>query len=179
MHEWRKRSPVNILDLQKEFINFEYNTDYGRCIIKDIKILDKEFKSEEEAYNFCLAKSYGSDEPIVVRVVTGKQTKAFLNAQDSWKEKHKEFLNFKKEFSAAYGRKSKRTTCPTCGSSITTVYLKNRKSCPVCKSLEIISNANWKKFATKEKQYKEACARYAKQCDKCGVYWVGGFEWHY
>lgn len=178
MHEWKKRSAVNILDLKREFIDFEYDTDWGRCVVKDIEILDKEFKSEEEAYNFCLSRSYGSDEPVAVKVVTGKQTKTFLNVQNSWREKSKEYFAFKKEFSAAYGRKAKRTTCPTCGSSITTTYLQHKMACPVCKSSKIISDANWKKFATKEKQYKEACTRYAKQCAKCGVYWVCGFEWH-
>lgn len=179
MHEWHTNSSTNPLNLINEFVGYKFDTDYsGRESISKVKITSKVVSSEEEAINFVTKSSYGGNTAYMVAYTTKKLSKSYQNAFATFLVKYEEYLNFKKNLTIAYGRKSSKATCPTCGSSINLKYGKSFKACPVCGSRKIISDSNWKMLDTKAKMYEKAAESLSKAAANNEVKFVCGFEWH-
>ena len=178
MHEWHTKSGRNPLDLIGEFENFEYDTDFGRDNVKDVYITGNVLANKEEAINFVTNKSYGGSTAYMASYSPNKITKACKNAFNSFLEKHKEYVSFRDNLTIAYGRKSSKATCPTCGSSINLKYGNKFRSCPVCGSKKIISDSNWKTLETKHKMCVKAAESLSKEAEKNDLTFVCGIEWH-
>lgn len=181
MHNWKNRTSYSISDLEKIFTDMTYETDHtdeGYDTCRGLRLLDREFKSEDEACQYLTSASYGDNRAACARVVTGKKTKTWENAWARYKTRRADYLKFDKDLSAAYGRTSEKVTCPHCGSSMTRKYLTRTKYCPVCSSHEIISKSNWEKLKLKERLMQEADDNLASVSKKCGIIWVASFEWH-
>ena len=167
------------MSLINEFDGFEYITDYnGSMRTQGVNITNKIFSTEEEAINFVTRQSYYSEHAFIAAYTTKKLTKGYQNAYSNFISRYNEWKNFDKNLTIAYGRKSSKVTCPSCESSINLKYGRRFKSCPVCGSVKIISDSNWKMLDTKEKMVKKASENLAKEAEKCGVMFVCGFEWH-
>lgn len=180
MHEWHTNSSTNPLNLINEFVGYKFDTDYsGRESISQVKITSKVVSSEEEAINFVTRSSYGGNTAYMVAYTTKKLSKGYQNAFANFLVKYDEYLKFKKNLTIAYGRKAIRVTCPECESSINLKYGKLFKACPVCGSLKIISDSNWKMLDTKLRMSEKAAETLSKEAEKNNVTFVCGFEWHY
>ena len=179
MHEWHTNQSKNILNLINEFSGFEFNTDYdGRQEVSSVKILSRMCTSQNEAISFVTEKSYGGNTAYLVAYTTKKLSKGFSNAYNAFLAKYKEYTDFEKNLTIAYGRKSSKATCPYCGSSISLAYGKRFKSCPVCGSTKIISDSNWKMLDTKRRLCEKASETLSKEAEKNDVTFVCGIEWH-
>lgn len=179
MHEWHTRNSTNVQSLLDHFIGYEFSTDYGgNEEVKKVSITNKVFTTEEEALNYVTRASYGGNTAYLAAFTTHKLTKAYENAFANLLSKRKEFEDFKRDLTIAYGRKSSKATCPECGSSINLSYGKRFKSCPVCGSKKIISDSNWKILETKKRLAVKAAEALSVEAEKCGVTFICGIEWH-
>lgn len=180
MHEWHTNSSTNILNLINEFIGFRFDTDYleERSQVSEVKILNRTFSNEDEAISYVTKCSYGGNRAYLVACSAKKLSKGYQNAFDNFITKYNEYLDFKKNLSIAYGRKSSKVTCPDCGSSINLKYGKRFKSCPICGSNKIISDSNWKMLDTKRRMCEKSSDNLSKEAEKNGVVFICGIEWH-
>ena len=179
MHEWHTKTRKNPLTLIREFLGYEFDTDYGgRQEVKSVKTTNRMFSNEEAAISFVTGSSYGGNTAYMAAYTTKKLSKGYQNAFTSFLSKYNEYLDFKKNLTIAYGRKSSKATCPDCGSSISLKYGKNFKKCPVCGSKKIISDSNWKILDTKLKMAEKASESLSKEAEKNDVTFICGIEWH-
>ena len=179
MHEWHTKTRKNPLTLIREFLGYEFDTDYGgRQEVKSVKTTNRMFSNEAAAISFVTGSSYGGNTAYMAAYTTKKLSKGYQNAFTSFLSKYNEYLDFKKNLTIAYGRKSSKATCPDCGSSISLKYGKNFKKCPVCGSKKIISDSNWKILDTKLKMAEKASESLSKEAEKNDVTFICGIEWH-
>lgn len=179
MHEWHIDTDKNIFNLINEFLGYRFETDYaGTQEVKQVKILSKVFSNEDEACSFVTKNSYGGNTAYLATYTTKKLSKGYQNAFTNFLEKYNEYLNFEKNLNIAYGRKSGKATCPDCKSSINLKWGKLFKACPVCGSLKIISDSNWKTLNTKKKMSEKAAEALSKEASKNDINFVCGIEWH-
>lgn len=180
MHEWHTNTSRNPLTLIREFMGFEFDTDYGgRQEVTKVKITDRTFSSSESARNFITSTSYGGNTAYMAACVTKKLSKAYQNAYTMFISRYNEYLDFEKNLTIAYGRKSAKVACPSCGSSISLKYGHRFKECPVCGSKKIISDSNWKTLETKRKMAEKSAENLSKEAEKNDVTFVCGIEWHH
>lgn len=179
MHEWHTKTRKNPLTLIREFLGYEFDTDYGgRQEVKSVKTTNRMFSNEEAAISFVTSSSYGGNTAYMAAYTVKKLSKAYQNAFTAFLSKYNEYLDFKKNLTIAYGRKSEKATCPDCGSSISLKYGKNFRKCPVCGSKKIISDSNWKTLDTKYRMAEKAAESLAKEAEKNDVTFICGIEWH-
>lgn len=179
MHELHTNTSRNPLALVREFMGFDFDTDYGgKQEVSKVKITDWTFSCLENARKFISSTSYGGNTAYMAAYTTKKLSKGYQNAFTSFLSKYNEYLDFKKNLTIAYGRKSSKATCPDCGSSISLKYGKNFKKCPVCGSKKIISDSNWKILDTKKRISEKAAENLAKEAEKNDVTFICGIEWH-
>ena len=179
MHEWHTNTSKNPLRLISELMGFEFDTDYGgRQEVSKVVTTSKMFPSHEDALNFVTRSSYGGNTAYMAAYTTKKLSKAYQNAFTAFLSKYNEYLDFKKNLTISYGRKSSKATCPDCESSISLKYGKNFRKCPVCGSKKIISDSNWKILDTKKRMSEKAAENLAKEAEKNDVTFVCGIEWH-
>ena len=179
MHEWHTSKSKNPFNLIKEFIGFEYDTDYGGIMkVSQVRITRKILSTHEEAITYVTDQSYHSDAAYMAAYTTKKLSKAYQNAFTNFLNKYEEYKNFKDNLTIAYGRTSSKATCPQCGSSINLKYGSKFKCCPVCGSEKIISDSNWKTLNTKKRMAEKAAENLSKEAEKNDVTFVCGIEWH-
>ena len=180
MHEWHTNKSTNPWSLIKEYTGFEYDTDYaGTQRVEGVKMLNKVFDNEDDAINYVTKTSYYSGYAYMVICTNNKKlSKAYGHALSNFFLRYKEYVNFDENLTIAYGRKSSKATCPTCGSSISLKYGKHFKECPVCGGRKIISDSNWKMLDTKRRLAEKAAENLSKEAKKNHVMFVCGFEWH-
>lgn len=179
MHEWHTNTSKNPLTLIREFMGFEFDTDYGgRQEVTKVRMADRTFSSSESARNFITNASYGGNIAYMAACVPKKLSKAYQNAYSNFITRYNEYKSFKDALTIAYGRKSEKATCPNCGSSINLKYGKSFKVCPVCGSRKIISDSNWKILDTKCRMAEKAAENLAKEAEKNDVTFICGIEWH-
>lgn len=179
MHEWHTKSNRNPLNLIKEFIGYEYDTDYaGRQSVEKVNMTGRMFNNREDTLNFVTNSSYYSGSAFMAAYTTKKLSKGYQNAYTNFLSRYKEYTDFSDNLTIAYGRKSEKATCPNCGSSISLKYGKRFKECPVCGSKKIISDSNWKTLDTKRRMAEKAAENLAKEAEKNDVTFVCGIEWH-
>lgn len=167
------------MQLIEHFMGFEFDTDYsGRREVSDVELTRNVFDDEAKARSFVTDRSYGTDTARLAAISTGKITKAYQNAFESFFQRYREYRVFKDGLTIAYGRSSSKVTCPDCGSSISLAYGKRFRSCPVCHSLKIISDSNWKLLDTKRKLAVKASETLRVEAQKSGVTFICGIEWH-
>lgn len=118
--------------LINEFIGFEYETDYaGTQEVSKVKITGNMFSNKDDALNYVTSKSYYSGMAYLAAYTSKKLTKGYRNAYDNFIARYNEYLDFEKNLTIAYGRKSAKVACPSCGSSISLKYGNRFKECPV------------------------------------------------
>lgn len=178
MHEWHTKSSPDILSLVNEFEGYNYRDDYGSQTVRGVIISERVFTDTEAACTYVTDTSYRGRNAYIATCYNKKVTKAYQNAFRSFLDKYNECVKFEKELTIAYDRKSSKATCPNCESSISLSYGRNFKRCPVCGSTKIISDSNWKTLETKRGMVKKASQSLKEEAIKCGVVFVGGFEWH-
>ena len=179
MHEWHTSNSKNPYSLVKYYEDFKFDTDYnGREQVSSVRITNNVFSKEEDAKSFIARNSYGGTAAYMAAYSTKKLTRGYQNAFESFLQKYREYLLFRKNLTISYGRKSIRVTCPHCDSSITLKYGGKFKACPVCGSTKIISDSNWKTLETKRKLVEKASETLAKEAEKNDVTFVCGIEWH-
>ena len=179
MHEWHTNQSKNPISLINEFTGYEFDTDYGGMQkVSHVNVTDKVFSNEEEAVSFVTRSSYGGETAYLAAYTTKKLTKGYQNAFTNFIAKYREYVDFKKHLTIAYGRTASKVTCPECGSSISLKYGRMFKSCPVCWSKKIISDSNWKTLDTKKKTAEKAAENLKKEAEKNDVTFVCGIEWH-
>ena len=179
MHEWHTNSSRNPLRLINEFMGFEFDTDYGgRQEVLHVKMTNRLFTNKEDAITFVTNQSYGGQTAYLAAYTTKKLSKGYQNALSTFLERYNEYLKFENGLTIAYGRKTSKTTCPCCGSSISLKYGGRFKSCPVCGSSKIISDSNWKALETKKRMSEKAADNLSKEATKNDVTFVCGIEWH-
>lgn len=179
MHEWHTRSSSNPVDLIEEFLGYEFDTDYsGNEKVTKVKITERVFSSEEDARSFVTRSSYGGNTAYIAAYTSKKLSKGYQNAFSNFLAKYRESTDFKEHLTIGYGRSASKTTCPTCGSSISLKYGGRFKSCPVCGSRKIISDSNWKMLETKERLTNKAAENLKKEAEKIGLNFICGIEWH-
>lgn len=180
MHEWHTDNSKNPLYLIKEFESFRFDTDYTDEIqkVSQIKMTGRIFSSKEDALNFVTNSSYGGNTAYMAAYTTKKLSKGYQSAYSNFFLKYNEYTTFKRNLTIAYGRKSSKATCPTCGSSISLKYGYMFKECPVCGSRKIISDSNWKTLDTKWKMCEKAAENLSKEAEKNDVTFICGIEWH-
>ena len=179
MHEWHTEQSKNPLTLIHEFVGFEFETDHsGRQTVSRVNITNKVLSDHEEAVRFVTERSYGGTTAYLVAYTTKKLSKGYQNAFNAFFAKYSECLDFEKNLTIAYGRKSSKATCPKCGSSISLRYGGRFNACPVCGSTKIISDSNWKTLETKQRMVERAAENLKKEAEKNDVTFVCGIEWH-
>ena len=178
MHEWHTRESKNPLTLINHFIGFEHSVDEGYATVEDVKVTNKIFPTEEEAASFVCKQSYYGDSAYLAAYTTKKLSKGFQNAFNTFLERNKEYTDFNKGLTIAYGRTSSKVTCPECGSSINLKFGKQFKRCPICGSKKIISDSNWKMLETKKRMREKAAENLEKEATKNDVTFICGIEWH-
>lgn len=180
MHEWHTETGRNPFRLINSFLGFEFETDYGGpARVSDVKMSDKTFFDLDTARSYVTSTSYGGRVAYMVAYSTGKKfSKAYQNAYANFLERYKEYKDFSKNLTIAYGRKASKVTCPQCESSISLKYGTRFKACPVCGSPKIISDSNWKMLDTKKRLTEKAAENLAKEAEKNDVTFVCGIEWH-
>lgn len=179
MHKWHTNTSRNPLALIREFMGFEFDTDYGgRQEVFKVRITDRTFSNLEDARDFITSTSYGGNTAYMAACTPKKLSKAYQNAYTTFMNRYNEYLDFKRDLTVAYGRKSAKVTCPSCGSSINLKYGRRFKACPVCGSGKIISDSNWKILETKRKMAEKAAENLSKEAEKNDVTFVCGIEWH-
>ena len=179
MHEWHTNESKNPMRLINEFIGFEFKTDHsGRQEVSRVNITSKVLANYEDALQFVTERSYGGNTAYLAAYTTGRLSKGYQNAFNTFLTRYNEYLEFEKNLTIAYKRKSSKATCPRCGSSISLIFGKRFKACPVCGSTEIISNSNWKTLETKQKMAERAADNLRKEAEKNDVTFVCGIEWH-
>lgn len=167
------------MNLINEFDGFVYDTDYaGEQATKGVMITNKFFSTEDQAIDFVTKQSYYSEYACMAAYTTKKLSKGFSNAFSVFFARNKEYVEFRKNLTIAYGRKSSKATCPECGSSISLKYGHRFKTCPVCGSKKIISDSNWKTLETKKRMREKAAENLSKEAEKNDVMFVCGMEWH-
>lgn len=178
MHEWHTSTNRNPVYLINEFVGFEHEVDEGFETVQDVRVTNRVFDNEEDAAQFVTNKSYGSETAYLAAYTKKKLSKGYLNAFNNFLAKHKEYNDFKNALTIAYGRTSSKVTCPECGSSINLKYGRRFRACPVCRSLKIISDSNWKTLETKKRMMEKAAENLAKEAEKNDVMFICGIEWH-
>lgn len=179
MHEWHTETGRNPFRLINSFLGFEFETDYGGpSRVSDVKILSRQFSDIDEARTAVTNSSYGGSTAYMAVCTNKKLTKAYQNAYANFIERYKEYRDFSKNLTIAYGRKASKVTCPQCESSISLKYGTRFKACPVCGSPKIISDSNWKMLDTKKRLTEKAAENLAKEAEKNDVTFVCGIEWH-
>lgn len=179
MHEWHTNTSSNPLNLIREFDGYEFDTDYGgRQTVSGVKVTNRMFSKHEDALSFVTQASYTGNTAYLAAYTTKKLSKGYQNAFAGFLTKYNEYLDFRKNLTIAYGRKSAKATCPDCGSSINLKYGKRFKACPVCGSGKIISDSNWKALDTKRKMSEKAAENLSKEANKNDVTFICGIEWH-
>lgn len=179
MHEWCIRKSTDIDYLKRYFKGYQHDSDNGYIEIEDVRMSSRVFKTYEEASSYIQANTeYDGRDAIIVTVVPNKTSKAYDKAKARFEEVNKDYTKFKKALNVGYGRKSDKVTCPHCGSAISVKYGGRYTECPVCGSTKIISDSNWNTLKTKENMVKKAAAKMEEEATKCGIYYVGGSEWH-
>lgn len=179
MHEWHTNQSKNPISLINEFTGYKFETDYGGTQeVSNIQITARVFSNEEEAITFVTKNSYGGETAYLAAYTKKKLTKGYQSAFVSFTTKYKEYLDFEKNLTIAYGRSANRVTCPNCNSSINLKYGRRFKVCPVCGSNEIISDSNWKILDTKRSMCEKAAKNLKKEAEKNEVTFVCGIEWH-
>lgn len=167
------------MTLIKHFLGFEFDTDYsGRLPVTGVDITGRIFSDETEARAFVTRRSYGSQTACLAAVARGNVTKAYQNAFAAFLQRYKDSREFEENLTIAYGRSSSKVTCPDCGSSISLAYGKRFRTCPVCHSMKIISDSNWKTLDTKRRLAEKASETLRAEAQKCGVTFICGIEWH-
>jgi len=177
-HAWHTNESRNVLRLIREFTGFEHEVDEGFSTVEHVMVTNQLFKTAEEARTFVIQRSYGGETAYIAAYTTKKLTKGYQEAFRNFMAKHKEYTDFQKRLTIAYGRTAAKVTCPECTSSINLRYGTRFKSCPVCGSSKIISDSNWKTLDTKKRMSEKAADQLAKEAEKCGVMFVCGIEWH-
>ena len=177
-HEWHTNQSRNILNLIREFMGFEHEVDEGFATVEHVMVTNRMFSTASEARDFVTRQSYGGETAYIAAYTTKKLTKGYQEAFTNFMSKYKEYTDFKKSLTIAYGRTASKVTCPECGSSINLKYGRRFKSCPVCGSTKIISDSNWKTLDTKKRLAEKAAENLAKEAEKNGVFFVCGIEWH-
>ena len=179
MHEWHTEQSRNPLNLIHEIDGFEFETDHsGSQAVLRVNVTNKVLSSHEEAIQFITGRSYGGTTAYLAAYTTKKLSKGYQNAFNTFLTRYNECLDFEKNLTIAYGRKSSKATCPNCGSSISLKYGGRFRACPVCGSTKIISDSNWKILKTKERMAERAAENLAKEAEKNDVMFVCGIEWH-
>lgn len=179
MHEWHTVNSKNPMNLIENFLGFTFNTDYdGAQKVSNVKVTERVFSSEEDAANFVTRSSYGGNTAYIAAYTAKTLSKGYQNAFSNFISKYKDFTNFKNNLTVGYGRSASKTTCPTCGSSISIKYGGKYKSCPVCGSRKIISDSNWKMLEAKQRMTQKAAENLKKEAEKNSVTFVCGIEWH-
>lgn len=179
MHEWHTNTSRDPLTLIREFTGYKYDTDYaGRLEAKQVRITGRMFSDKGEALSYVTNTSYYTESAYMAAYTTKKLSKAYQNAYSNFITRYNEYKSFKDALTIAYGRKSEKATCPSCGSSISLKYGKMFKTCPVCGSRKIISDSNWKTLDTKCRMAEKAAENLAKEAEKNDVTFICGIEWH-
>lgn len=180
MHEWHTNTSTNILSLINQFLGFQYETDYsGQEEVKRVKISNRTFPDVDSARTYVTDASYSdSNTAYLAAVIPGKTSKAYQNTYANFLAKYKDYTDFERNLTIAYGRKASKVTCPHCGSSINLKYGARFKECPVCGSSKIISDSNWKTLDTKKKMCEKASAVLAQAAVKDKITFICGIEWH-
>lgn len=180
MHEWHTSNSRNPWKLINEFIGYRYETDHSGILeVERVRITGKMFKDKDEALRYVTNSSYYSEATAYMASYTNKKlTKGYQNAYTNFLSKYNEYVSFRENLTIAYGRKSEKATCPSCGSSISLKYGKYFKACPVCGSKKIISDSNWKTLDTKRRMAEKAAENLAKEAEKNDVMFICGIEWH-
>lgn len=179
MHEWHTNNSVNPMKLINEFLGYAYETDYaGWQEVDNIKITNKIFPTHEDAITYVTDSSYHSGSAWLAAYAVKKLSKGYQAAFNTFVTRYNEWINFEKNLTIAYGRKSSKATCPHCGSSIALKYGAQYKRCPVCGSKEIISDSNWKMLETKKRMCEKSAENLSKEAVKSGLSFVCGIEWH-
>lgn len=179
MHEWHTNTSRNPLKLVNEFVGFEFDTDYGgRQEVSKVVTTSKMFPNHDDAISFITRSSYGGNTAYMAAYTTKKLSKGYQKAFDNFMSKYNDYLDLKCNLTIAYGRKSEKATCPSCGSSINLKYGKAFKVCPVCGSRKIISDSNWRMLDTKCRMAEKAAENLAKEAEKNDVTFICGIEWH-
>lgn len=179
MHEWHTEQSRNPMHLINEFTEFEFDTDHsGRQEVSRVNVTNKILANHEEAIQFVTGRSYGGNTAYLAAYTTKKLSKGYQNAFNTFLTRHNEYLDFEKNLTISYGRKSSKATCPYCGSSINLKFGGRFKACPVCGSTKIISDSNWKALETKQRMAERAAENLAKEAEKNDVMFVCGIEWH-
>ena len=167
------------MTLIKEFVGYEFNTDYGgNEKVSRVSISTSVFPTEEEARSFVTRSSYGGNTAYLAAFTTKRLLKGYSNAFANFIAKYNEYTEFNKKLTIGYGRKALRVTCPHCDSSITLKYGGMYKECPVCKSKKIISDSNWKMLETKKRMAERAAENLRKEAEKNDITFICGIEWH-
>jgi ribosomal protein S27E len=143
-----------------------------------VNITNKILANHEEAIQFVTGRSYGGNTAYLAAYTTKKLSKGYQDAFNTFFAKYSGYLDFEKNLTIAYGRKSTKATCPYCGSSINLKFGGRFKACPVCGSTKIISDSNWKTLETKQRMAERAAENLAKEAEKNDVMFVCGIEWH-
>ena len=181
MHNYEYRKSTNPLSIIDCFTNFKFETDHSDDLEtpKGVVFMSETFSNIEDAQEAAGNKSYWDGTSIAIaKVVTRKISKAFEKAFDAFREKRKDYFNFDKNLTIAFGRKSSKVTCPHCKSMINLKYGGLHKSCPICGSRKIISDSNWNMLESKKKLMAKAAAKVSEEAAKCGVTFVGAIGWH-
>ena len=179
MHEWHTNTSKNIQRLIDQFIGYQFSTDYGgNDEVKRVVVTNRVFATEDEALNYVTRTSYGGSTAYLAAFTTKKLSKAYQNAFDNFLSRKKEYEDFEKGLTIAYGRKASKVTCPECGSSINLAYGKRFRTCPVCGSRKIISDSNWKILETKKRMAAKAADNLSVEAEKNDVTFLCGIEWH-
>lgn len=179
MHEWHTNTNRNPLKLIDEFIVFKYETNYaGTQEVSRINITGKMFTCKDDALTYITSSSYYSGVAYLAAYTSKKLSKGYQNAYTNFITRYNEYLDFEKNLTVSYGRKSAKVACPSCGSSISLKYGHRFKECPVCGSKKIISDSNWKTLDTKRKMAEKAAENLSKEAEKNDVTFICGIEWH-
>lgn len=178
-HEWHTLTSKSIIGLINEFNGYQMDTNYGGIQkVSNVRITDRIFPTEDETRIFITRSSYGGNTAYIAAYTTKKLSKAYQNAFSNFKEKYKEYTEFRNNLTIAYGRTASKVTCPECGSSINLRYGKRFKNCPICGSNKIISDSNWKTLNTKRRMCEKAGENLKKEAEKNDVTFICGIEWH-
>ena len=143
MHEWHTNTSKNPLRLISELMGFEFDTDYGgRQEVSKVVTTSKMFPSHEDALNFVTRSSYGGNTAYMAAYTTKKLSKAYQNAFTAFLSKYNEYLDFKKNLTISYGRKTSGIKVLCVSFAITTI-VKSTSLATLCTTTSIKA---WQKY---------------------------------
>lgn len=180
MHEWHTSSDVDIASLIEELDGYEFIESRGTSHVENVRILTSNYsKDESDARTRVTRVSYGSSTAYICVCAPGKVSKTFEKLFDNFLAKYHDYNDINKNISLGYNRpNTAKVTCPRCKSMISLAFGRHYRHCPVCGSLNIISDATWNKLKLKREMMHKASSTLAKEASKLGIYFVGGIEWY-